>query len=159
MKQAITLPETESFSHGLRSLVSYTLTPDAATRPSMKDVLQHDVLTETEQSHPTSMLTELVETYYAWLFQGGQRISLFMPGGAAAASTQASESDIDPDDDWNFSMTQDFERRVSTMLERSDFSNLSADNTAEGGRNPRRTLTIDRAYAAKRDDSSTEGKF
>ena len=136
LKQAISLPEKESFSDGLRSLVSYSLTPDAATRPSMKDVLQHDFLKDTEESHPTSMLTELVETYYAWLFQGGQRISLFMPGGAAAASTEGPDADMDPDDEWNFSMTQDFERRVSTMLEIPDFSNMSPGDTMEGEETP-----------------------
>ncbi|EXJ67331.1 STE/STE20 protein kinase [Cladophialophora psammophila CBS 110553] len=137
LKQAISLPENEDFSDGLRSLVSYALTPDAATRPSMKDVLQHNLLRDTEATHPTSMLTELVQTYYAWLFGGGQRISLFMPGGAAAASAQGPDADIDPDDEWNFSMTQDFEKRVSAILEIPDFSNLSPDDTMSGEQTPK----------------------
>ena len=85
LKQAIALPEDEDFSDDLRALVSYTLSPDVASRPSMKDVLKHDFLKETEETHPTNILSELVQTYYAWLFSGGQRVSLFMPGGAAAA--------------------------------------------------------------------------
>ncbi|KAJ9615053.1 hypothetical protein H2200_001127 [Cladophialophora chaetospira] len=138
MKQAISLPEDdEGFSEGLRSLVSYTLTPDAATRPSMKDVLEHKLLKDTDETHPTSMLTELVQTYYAWLFQGGQRVSLFMPGGAAAASAQGSEADGDLDDEWNFSMTQDFEKRVSAVLEIPDFSDLAPNETLEGEETPK----------------------
>ncbi|OAP63220.1 hypothetical protein AYL99_02447 [Fonsecaea erecta] len=137
LKQAISLPENEAFSDGLRSLVSYALTPDAATRPSMKDVLQHDFLKDTEATHPTSMLTELVQTYYAWLFSGGQRISLFMPGGAAAASAQGPDADIDSEDEWNFSMTQDFEKRVSAILEIPDFSSSSPDETVTGEETPK----------------------
>jgi hypothetical protein len=137
MKQALSLPDSGEFSDGLRSLVSYTLTPDAATRPSIKDVLEHELLRDTEETHPTSMLTELVETYYAWLFQGGQRVSLFMPGGAAAASVPGSDADIDADDEWNFSMTQDFERRVSAILEIPDFSDLGSDETPEGEQTPK----------------------
>lgn len=137
MKQALTLPENEDFSDELRSLVSYTLTPDAATRPSMKDVLQHDLLKDTENTHPTNMLIELVETYYAWILQGGQRVSLFMPGGAAAASTGDSDADIDADDEWNFSMTQDFERRVSAIMDLPDFSNLTPDDRMEGEETPK----------------------
>ncbi|KIW65803.1 hypothetical protein PV04_08026 [Phialophora macrospora] len=137
MKQALSLPDSGEFSDGLRSLVSYTLTPDTATRPSIKDVLEHEFLRDTEETHPTSMLTELVETYYAWLFQGGQRVSLFMPGGAAAASVPGSDADIDADDEWNFSMTQDFERRVSAILEIPDFSDLGSNETLEGEQTPK----------------------
>ena len=139
LKGAISLPETdpEEFSDGLRSLVSYALTTDAAARPSMKDILEHDFLKDTEESHPTSNLVELVETYYAWLFHGGQRVSLFMPGGAAAASVQNPSADIDNDDEWNFSMTQDFERRVSSILEIPDFSNLTSPEMIEGEETPK----------------------
>ena len=125
LKQAITLPEKETFSDGLRSLVTYALSPEVTSRPSMKDILEHDFLANTEETHPTSNLTELVKNYYAWLFGGGQRISLFMPGGAAAAATEDPDSNIEQSDEWNFSMTQDFERRVSAILEIPDLSDLS----------------------------------
>lgn len=131
LKQAITLPENQTFSDGLRSLVSSTLSPDVASRPSMKDVLEHDYLKDTEETHPTSILTELVETYYAWAMGGGQRASLFMPGGASAASTLEPNEDMD---EWNFSMTQDFQRRVSAILETSEFT---ANDAMEGEETPR----------------------
>ncbi|ETN37185.1 uncharacterized protein HMPREF1541_08175 [Cyphellophora europaea CBS 101466] len=127
LKQAIALPESESFSEGLRELVKFTLSPEVSSRPSMKDVLEHDFLRETEETHPTKDLQALVQNYYAWLFTGGQRVSLFMPGGAPAAATEDPDSQITDSDEWNFSTTQDFERRVSTILEIPDLSNLSAE--------------------------------
>jgi hypothetical protein len=138
LKQAISLPESESHSDGLRSLVSYALSPDVASRPSMKDVLEHDFLKDTDETHPTHTLTELVQTYYAWLFSGGQRVSLFMPGGAAAATVEDPDAeDTESLDEWNFSMTQDFERRVSAILEIPDFSDLPTDTTVEGEATPK----------------------
>ncbi|KAK4938159.1 hypothetical protein LTR10_021318 [Elasticomyces elasticus] len=136
LKQAISLPEDQNHSDGLRSLVSYTLTPDVATRPSMQKVLQHDFLKDTEETHPTSILTELVQKYYAWVVGGGQRVSLFMPGGAAAASTEDLDSDFDSDE-WNFSMTQDFEKRASAVLEIPDFSDMTTNERTEGEDTPR----------------------
>lgn len=137
LKQPLTLPEKETFSDGLRALVSYALNPDVATRPSMKDILDHDFLRETDETHPTNSLSELVQTYYGWLFGGGQRVSLFMPGGAAAASNQDPENNIDDIDEWNFGITQDFERRVSAILEIPDFSVISPSETMEGEETPK----------------------
>ncbi|KIV92200.1 hypothetical protein PV10_06658 [Exophiala mesophila] len=127
LKESIRLPDNEPFSDGIRSLVSYALSPDVASRPSMKDILEHEFLKETEASHPTGSLTELVQSYYAWLFSGGQRVSLFMPGGAAAAATEDPDTNIEEIDEWNFGITQDFERRVSAILEIPDFTVASPD--------------------------------
>lgn len=143
LKQAISLPEDQNHSDGLRSLVSETLTPDVATRPSMEKVLQHDYLKDTEETHPTTILTELVQKYYNWVCGGGQRVSLFMPGGAAAASTDDLDTDLDTDE-WNFSMTQDFEKRASSILEIPDLSDMSTNETMEGEATPRDLTRPDR---------------
>jgi len=103
----------------------------------MKDILEHDFLRETDETHPTNSLSELVQIYYAWLFGGGQRISLFMPGGAAAAATEDPDVNIDDIDEWNFGITQDFERRVSAILEIPDFSVISPSETMEGEATPK----------------------
>jgi serine/threonine protein kinase len=136
LKQAIALPDNEDFSEGLRSLVTYALSPDVTSRPSMKDVLEHEFLANTDETNPTSLLSELVQNYYGWLFGGGQRVSLFMPGGAAAAAMEDPDSEITQSDEWNFSMTQDFERRVSAILEIPDLSDLSAADL-EGEETPK----------------------
>lgn len=131
LKQAIALPENESFSDGLRELIKFTLSPEVASRPSMKGVLEHEFLKDTEETHPTKELSKLVQNYYAWLFSGGQRVSLFMPGGAPAAATEDPDAKIEDSDEWNFSTTQDFERRVSTILEIPDLSDLAAEFESE----------------------------
>ena len=141
LKQSIALPEKENFSDGLRSLVTFALSPEVTSRPNMKDVLEHGFLADTDETHPTSGLTELVKNYYAWLFSGGQRVSLFMPGGAAAAATEDPDAEIQASNDWNFSMTQDFERRVSTILEIPDLSDLSSADL-EGEETPRQPKVI-----------------
>jgi hypothetical protein len=115
LNKSIELPESEEFPEALRSLVSYTLTPDAKNRPSMRDVLGHEYLAETEESHPTSILTELVNLYYTWLHGGGQRASLFIKGGAAVSDSPGALSTAD--DEWNFSTTIDFEKRISSILD------------------------------------------
>jgi serine/threonine protein kinase len=135
LNQSIELPENGTFSSGLRSLVSYTLTPDAATRPSFSDVLAHEYLANTEDSHPTIILSELVKVYYSWLYGGGQRASLFMPGGAAAGDTPGSLTTSD--EEWNFSATDNFENRMSTVLDIPDFSNVSDMQGLQGDLTPR----------------------
>lgn len=135
LKQSIGLPEKDgaNYSDGLRSLVKFALNPDAASRPSMHDILQHDFLAETEDKYPTSILTNLVQHYYAWLFSGGQRVSLFMPGGAVAASELEEELGATMTEEWNFSMTQEMEKRVSTIFELPDLSTFSQFEAGQEG--------------------------
>ncbi|RAL13788.1 putative serine/threonine protein kinase [Aspergillus homomorphus CBS 101889] len=104
--------DNSKYSEGLKSLVSYALESNPIARPAMTDILTHSYIADTEESHPTSSLSELVRMYYQWSQRGGQRISLFHPGGAAAAEMP----DTAPsDEDWNFSTTDGFERRFSVI--------------------------------------------
>ncbi|KAL6235302.1 hypothetical protein BDW75DRAFT_250937 [Aspergillus navahoensis] len=107
------LADGGKYPEGLRDLVAYALNSDPITRPSMADILLHPYIANSEEEYPTSSLSELVRIYYQWSQRGGQRISLFHPGGAAAAEMPDAESDID--EDWNFSTTDDFERRFSVI--------------------------------------------
>ena len=77
--------DKEGYSDELKDLISFSLDSDPRSRPTMADILTHSFIAETEESHPTSSLGELVQMYYQWSQRGGQRISLFNPGGAAAA--------------------------------------------------------------------------
>ena len=61
------------------------------------------------------ILTELVNLYYTWLHGGGQRASLFIKGGAAVSDSPGALSTAD--DEWNFSTTIDFEKRISSILD------------------------------------------
>ncbi|KAL4898015.1 kinase-like protein [Aspergillus ambiguus] len=101
------------YSEGLKNLVSFALESNPATRPSMADILFHPYIANSEETYPTSSLRELVRIYYQWSQRGGQRISLFHPGGAAAAEVPGVEPDFE--EDWNFSTTDGFERRFSVI--------------------------------------------
>ncbi|PWY71747.1 kinase-like protein [Aspergillus heteromorphus CBS 117.55] len=105
--------DNAKYSDGLKSLVSYALESNPISRPSMADVMTHSYIADTEEAYPTSSLSELVRNYYQWSQRGGQRISLFHPGGAAAAEAPGAETNYD--EDWNFSTTDGFERRFSVI--------------------------------------------
>ncbi|KAL4933333.1 putative serine/threonine protein kinase [Aspergillus undulatus] len=107
------LADSDKYGEGLKDLVSYALNSDPFTRPSMADILTHPYIANSEEEYPTSSLSELVRIYYQWSQRGGQRISLFHPGGAAAAEMPDLRSDID--EEWNFSTTDDFEKRFSVI--------------------------------------------
>jgi serine/threonine protein kinase len=102
----------DNYSQGLQELIAFALEPNPANRPTMADILEHPYIAGTEEEYPTSSVSELVRNYYQWSQRGGQRISLFNPGGAAAAEMPDAEEIID---DWNFSTTDGFERRFSVI--------------------------------------------
>ena len=154
LKQSIGLPEHESFSDSLRSLVEYTLSPDAKTRPSIKDVLQHEYILNTDETHPTRSLAQLVQTYYQWLHSGGQRVSLFMPGGATVSDMD--DMILDPADEWSFSTTDGFEKRNSALLELPSDSQLSPGSQTEGDDTPRQPKTIALSPPPLRDMTNVE---
>lgn len=105
--------DKEGYSDELKDLISFSLDSDPRSRPTMADILKHSFIAETEESHPTSSLGELVQMYYQWSQRGGQRISLFNPGGAAAAEFPDPEDTFEGD--WNFSTTDGFEQRFSVI--------------------------------------------
>lgn len=80
-------------------------------RPSMERILQDSYFHDTEISHPTTSLAELVKIYYRWEFTGGQRQSLFLPGGAAAAEYPKTLTD---EEEWNFSTTAGFDQQIAS---------------------------------------------
>lgn len=102
----------EAYSEELKDLVSFALDSNPGARPTMADILTHPYIAGSEDQYPTSSLSELVRIYYQWSQGGGQRTSLFNPGGAVAAQL----SDLDTSlDDWNFSTTDNFQRRYSVI--------------------------------------------
>ena len=105
--------DKEGYSDELKDLISFSLDSDPRSRPTMADILKHSFIAGTEESHPTSSLGELVQMYYQWSQRGGQRISLFNPGGAAAAEFPNQEDTFEGD--WNFSTTDGFEQRFSVI--------------------------------------------
>ncbi|KAL8830010.1 MAG: hypothetical protein Q9170_005933 [Blastenia crenularia] len=104
-RSAPTLKEKD-FSDGLVDLVDYIMKTSPRDRPSMEAILQHAYVFDTEGEYPTKSLADLVKNYYRWEYSGGQRVSLFMPGGAEAAPFPTLGDD---DEEWNFSTTLNFD--------------------------------------------------
>ncbi|KAJ5189144.1 hypothetical protein N7491_005468 [Penicillium cf. griseofulvum] len=104
--------DSDQYSQGLKDLIAYALDSNPDTRPTMADILAHPYIADTEEEYPTASVSELVRNYYQWSQRGGQRISLFHPGGAAPAEAPGIE---ESEDDWNFSTTDGFERRFSVI--------------------------------------------
>lgn len=140
--------EGEEFSDELKDLVVFSLNSDPATRPTMGDILGHPYIADSASSYPTSSLSELVRIYYQWAQRGGQRISLFNPGGAVAAEIPGDKPSLD--EDWNFSTTDGFERRFSIL----DLDQLSASLAElEGEQTP---TTVQSEHTSSDDAASTE---
>ena len=97
----------DRFSEGLCDIVAFVLEGKPADRPSMDAVLQERYISNSEDTHPTRSLAELVKTYYRWERSGGQRQSLFFAGGAPAAEYPET---LDNEGSWNFSLTENFEQ-------------------------------------------------
>lgn len=116
--------ESSEFSEGLVSLVAFVLESNPADRPSMEQVLQHPYIKDSKETHPTASLAELVKIYYRWEHSGGQRKSLFFNAGAAAVEFPP---DLDDEDHWNFSTTENFEQK----LEDFSFDPASAKDALE----------------------------
>lgn len=106
-----TPPRLNELDHdkGLCDIVAFVLEAKPMERPSMEAVLQHSYILNSEESYPTNSLAELVKIYYRWEHSGGQRQSLFINAGAAAAEFPAN---IPGEEDWNFSTTMNFEQEI-----------------------------------------------
>ena len=99
-------------SQGLCELVGSVLQALPANRPSMEKVLQDAYIENTEDSHPTASLVDLVKKYYQWEQSGGQRQSLFNPGGAQAAEFPEEWHE----EEWNFSTTANFDQQFAGQI-------------------------------------------
>ncbi|KAL8689269.1 MAG: hypothetical protein Q9218_005021 [Villophora microphyllina] len=101
----------KDFSPGLVDLIKFVMKQSPQDRPTMETILQHPYIRATEQEFPTESLADLVKIYYGWEMSGGQRSSLFMPGGAEAAAFPTTGGD--DEEDWNFSTTMNFDSQNS----------------------------------------------
>jgi len=103
-----------NFSQELKDFVAYCLKMRPEDRPTAADLLEHPYIKNSAMTHPTSSIAKLVEDYWNWQQLGGQRMSLFSPMGAIGSDPVP--SDDESDEDWNFSTTEEFNRRASMLL-------------------------------------------
>ncbi|KFY93091.1 hypothetical protein V500_03916, partial [Pseudogymnoascus sp. VKM F-4518 (FW-2643)] len=87
---------------GVGSLAAFCLEEDPRKRPAIGDVQGHPYIHDTSLTHPTSALVELIEAFHLWQDRGGERTSLFHPGGAAGPSE---EGRSEGDGEWDFEST------------------------------------------------------
>ena len=108
------LPRLEGgkYSQGLRDIVAFCLPESAEDRPSGDKVMQHHYIASTNERYPTSSLSQLLERFALWEQAGGYRQSLFTAYGAQGPILNEEDS-ADEDDEWNFSTSNEFERRLS----------------------------------------------
>ncbi|KAH7328867.1 kinase-like domain-containing protein [Stachybotrys elegans] len=102
--------EGDRYSAGLKDIVAYCLEHDPKKRPTIEMVQRHRYIHQTSDAYPTSSLSHLVRAFKLWEAQGGDRRSLFAPGGAPAPSDASSAGW--GSDEWNFSTTAAFDQQV-----------------------------------------------
>ena len=102
----------DRFSEELCDLVASACEIDPKKRPTMAQLCEHKYVAGTKETHPTSTLKQLVERFYKWQFEGGLRHSI-LPNKNSAPPIEF--EDVAEGVDWNFSMTEKFEKRMSTI--------------------------------------------
>lgn len=102
--------EGDAYSAGLKDMAAYCLQNSRTERPNVEQLQKHPYILKTENTFPTSSLSQLVRAFKLWESQGGDRRSLFSAGGAQgladASPTKTSA------EEWNFSTTAAFEQQV-----------------------------------------------
>lgn len=122
LKSNVPRLEGDTFSAGLRDFVAHCLVENPSSRPTAHELQQHSYIQETETSHPTSSLVDLIKAFKAWEASGGSRKSLFYPGGAAGL--QDSAETPAGDDEWNFSTSDEFDESVGGDFDEQDIINV-----------------------------------
>ena len=90
----------------------------------MADICKHPYIAQTEEKHPTRQLSEMVATFNRWEAAGGQRASLFQPGGAAAV--QMANISFD-NEDWNFSTSLGDDDDIAQAVHNLALPEISAE--------------------------------
>lgn len=157
----------DHYSEGLRDFIAYCLNNDPKARPTAEQILQHPFIADTENTHPTKSLIALIERYTMWEFKGGQRASLFNPGGAAApVGADELEDDSGNDEfDWNFSLSEGFNQRFTRRYSRmvlNGLEGLPQDALTDSGLPPLETknLTVfEQIQKEHKEKSATRGEM
>ena len=93
------LKPENGISQELCDFVAFTLELEPSKRATMDLILDHPYIRDSEGSYPTVLLADLVKVFNRWASAGGQRVSLFVPHGAEAATSE--EAVANPE--WRFS--------------------------------------------------------
>ena len=120
--------DTGKYSAGLCELMAFCVEESPSDRPSIEKVQNHHYIFNTARRHPTNSLKRLLYDYYLWERSGGQRVSLFMPGGAPVSEPSKEEDD---EEEWNFSTTDDFDMSFAPAQSARRAESLSSTSVRE----------------------------
>ncbi|KAK4220841.1 kinase-like domain-containing protein [Podospora fimiseda] len=95
----------DQYSSQLKDLIAYCMSPNPTKRPRIENVQRHAYIFDTEQSRPTRGLAKLVAVYKKWESEGGNRKSLFCPGGAQGPTPEESYPIMD--EEWDYGTMPD----------------------------------------------------
>jgi protein-serine/threonine kinase len=107
--------EEDKYSAPLQDFAAFCLEQRPEMRPSADQIMEHQYIANTSQQYPTESIRGLLENYAVWEQSGGQRMSLFNPMGPAGPEALSPQDE--PDEEWNFSSTMEFDRRISMHLD------------------------------------------
>jgi hypothetical protein len=106
----------DKYSQGLKDFIVFVLEVRPEKRPTTAQINDHQYIKDTDRQFPTNEVCRLLEYYARWENLGGERNSLFNPFGAQAPDMEPdTPSDVDSND-WNFSTTLEFDKRLSMGL-------------------------------------------
>jgi serine/threonine protein kinase len=107
--------DAAKYPEGLCDFTAFCLEQQPEQRPKATQIMSHPYIFNTEDQYPTSRITRLIENFAMWEQEGGQRSSLFDPNLGAQGPDELSASG--PEEEWNFSTTADFDRRISMRFD------------------------------------------
>lgn len=157
--------EGGNYSQELRAFIAFCLNSDPEERPTADAILKHPYVAGTSKKYPTRSLTNVIDRYKAWEYDGGVRASLFLPGGAPPPPNFQDQSDFaDTSEfgDWNFSTSdgfnEDFEKRYSQMTAVQGSYGLRIDTSNGSDLQPIVTRDLTPLERAQQEMSATRGE-
>ncbi|KIW03970.1 uncharacterized protein PV09_04804 [Verruconis gallopava] len=115
------------YPEALCDFTAFCLEQKPEQRPNASQIMTHPYIFNTEEQYPTSSITKLIENFAIWEQEGGQRSSLFDPNLGAQGPEQLDS--YATEEEWNFSTTADFDRRISMQFD----ENFDINNAGSGG--------------------------
>ena len=126
--------DATKYAEGLCDFTAFCLEQQPEDRPNATQIMTHPYVSNTEDQYPASRITKLIENFAMWEQEGGQRSSLFDPNLGAQGPDELSA--IGTEEEWNFSTTADFDRRISMRFDDAfDITNAGLGGSGNGAFN------------------------
>jgi hypothetical protein len=105
--------EGDNFSKELKSLAAYCLELSPSSRPTIEQIQRHAYLRNSDSTHPTSILSELVKNYVLWERRGNGRESLIISEAQEPVEKVNTE-------EWIFTTTAAFDKTTALGVPEQD---------------------------------------